>query len=175
MPNPNPFGFVDPRLVQFPTNKKLQCVDEPSATTRPDADTTTDATSGSQTYFNGPLQLPSVAASPTWAYDNYFGAQHRPFDVRSRRGDRVNIEVRMLAIHEQEAAKLVPCTTQAWYGHRAPRFEQRLVEHGVGRAYEMEAMLRPNGWPVAKRGTTAGRSEADVNRTLVQIIKPTVL
>lgn len=166
MSKANPFAFIDPRLLQFPANKQLQCddVDHPSST----------PIIHQQTYFNGSSKRPP----PTWAYDNFFGAQqHRPFDHHSRRGDRVNIEIRQQAIHDQEAAKLVPSTSQSWYGHRAPRFDQKLlmVDAGVGRTGEMETLKRPNGWPVPKAGAVGGRSEMDVNRTLIEIIKPTIL
>lgn len=161
----NPFAFIDPRLLQFPSNKLLHCADV-DPTTSGEA-----AVVPAETYFNGEQKR----AAPAWAYDNCFGDQNRPFDIRSRRGDRVNIEVRQQAIHEQERAKKVPSTTQSWYGHRAPRFEQLLSDLGVGRIYEMETVKRPNGWPVVKRGAVGGRSEMDVNRTFIETIKPTIL
>lgn len=109
----NPFNFLDPRCRRLPANKTMLCSDDLTAELTP-AERDQLERRNADTYFHGERTHRQLKR---WAYDNFVYAQ-LPWDCRAPRADRVPIETRMLNIHHQELAKIVPCCTQSWYGHR---------------------------------------------------------
>lgn len=156
----NPFNFIDPLLVNIPKNKRILC-----EIVKDSDDTDEKIEKYPETYFNSSRVKPKQR----WAYDNYFYRDLSPLNIKQKRADRANIDIRLQSIHDEEKRKAIPSCSQSWYGHRMPNHVEYDETLGLryGNVNEIKEFYRGYGlpWPKQER-------EQVSSRNLLDMIKP---